>query len=416
MAVKKIGISNFKSFKDVELELGNFNVLIGPNASGKSNFIDIFRFLRDIASHGLHNAVSMQGGAKYLKNLRIGSSHMSLRIVYDPEFMFSIETEGRLIMVKSHEVVYEFAIQFVNREEKFEVSKDKLVITHEFFEVGSSEETEEVTNLGLGEFIFSNIEGKLEYDLNFPENVPIAEGDIFPTFLKKSELLSRTLLLETPFFASFLPFRDNFFNDISIYDFDPGILRKTAPIAGKMELEDDGSNLAIVLENIMKNKEKKRKFSNLIAYLLPFVDGLTVEKFSDKSLRLKFRETYTPEHNLPASAVSEGTINVIALIVAIYFEEKPLIIIEEPGKNVHPLLISRVVDMLKEVSQKKQIIITTHNPEIVKHADLEDLLLICRDKEGFSTISRPCEKEGVKTFLENEIGIEDLYIQDLLGV
>jgi len=38
MAIKKLRISNFKSFGDLEIELGNFNVLIGANASGKSNF------------------------------------------------------------------------------------------------------------------------------------------------------------------------------------------------------------------------------------------------------------------------------------------------------------------------------------------------------------------------------------------
>ncbi|MGY4688173.1 AAA family ATPase, partial [Petrotoga sp. DB-2] len=73
-----------------------------------------------------------------------------------------------------------------------------------------------------------------------------------------------------------------------------------------------------------------------------------------------------------------------------------------------------VVQMLKEASQKKQIIVTTHNPEMVRHTDLESILLISRDKEGFSTISRPFEKEEVKTFLKNEIGIEELYVQNLL--
>jgi predicted ATP-dependent endonuclease of OLD family len=69
---------------------------------------------------------------------------------------------------------------------------------------------------------------------------------------------------------------------------------------------------------------------------------------------------------------------------------------------------------MKEASQKKQIIVTTHNPEIVKYADLESILLISRNKEGFSTISRPSEKEEIKTFLKNEIGLEELYVQNLL--
>jgi len=69
--------------------------------------------------------------------------------------------------------------------------------------------------------------------------------------------------------------------------------------------------------------------------------------------------------------------------------------------------------MMKDASQKKQIIVTTHNPEIVKYAGLDNILLVSRDKNGFSKISRPIDKEEIRTFLEH-IGIEELYVQNLL--
>jgi predicted ATPase len=206
------------------------------------------------------------------------------------------------------------------------------------------------------------------------------------------------------------------FSDISIYDFDPKIPKKATPITGKADLEEEGGNLAIVLKNIIENREKERKFSNLVRDLLPFVDNLDVEKFADKSLLFKLREVYTKRHYLPASLISDGTINITALIIALYFEDKPLTIIEEPERNIHPHLISKMINMMKDASIKKQIIVTTHNPEMVKNADLENILLVSRDKDGFSTISRPADKEEVKTFLKNEIGIEELYVQNLLEV
>lgn len=408
MAIKKMRISNFKSFKDVEIELGKFNVLIGPNASGKSNFIEIFRFLKDIVNHGLDNAVSLQGGVEYLRNIKIGSSRdFSLKIDYDQWSTFQIVGE-RLIRMKLNEVIYEFALGFTTREEEFEISKDEFTLKCEFFEIEAPERKEKAVGLGTGEIIVSNVKGKLNLDFNLPED------DILPSYLL-GPLPPRTLLLETtlPFL---IPPLEKVFGSIPIYDFDSKQPRRIAPITGKMELEEDGSNLAIVLENILKNKEKKRKLSNLVDYLLPFIDDLTVERFVDKSLRLRFRETYTPEQYLPAFAISDGTIDMIALVIAMYFEEKPLLIIEEPERSVHPSLISRIMEMLKETSEKKQIIITTHNPEIVKHADLNDILLISRDEEGLSTLSRPGEKREVKIFLENDIGIEKLYIKNLLGV
>jgi predicted ATPase len=113
--------------------------------------------------------------------------------------------------------------------------------------------------------------------------------------------------------------------------------------------------------------------------------------------------------------ISDGTINITELIVALYFEKNGLTIIEEPGRNIHPYLISKVIDMMKEVSQNKQIIITTHNPEIIKYAGLNNILILSRDENGFSTVTRP-NKKTLKIFLKNEIGIEELYIQNLLRV
>ncbi|MDO9098640.1 MAG: AAA family ATPase, partial [Candidatus Methanoperedens sp.] len=136
----------------------------------------------------------------------------------------------------------------------------------------------------------------------------------------------------------------------------------------------------------------------------------------DRSLIFKLREIYSENQYLPASFLSDGTIYITALIIALYFDSKPIIIIEEPERNIHPYLISRLVNMMKEVSEEKQIIVTTHNPEVIKHAGLENIYLVSRDKEGFSTISKPSEKEEVKIFLENEMGIEELYIQNLLEI
>lgn len=87
MAIKEIIVKNFKSFKDLKVELNKFNLLIGANASGKSNFIQILRFLENIKTSGLDNAISMQGGVEYLQNLNIGSSeNLSVNLATDEKF------------------------------------------------------------------------------------------------------------------------------------------------------------------------------------------------------------------------------------------------------------------------------------------------------------------------------------------
>jgi len=417
MAITKLNISNFKSFNDLEIELGMFNVLIGANASGKSNFIQIFKFLRDIVDHGLDNAISMQGGIEYLRNINIGpDKNFSLEIISDQKIRRAARTkEKELIGIKIYETIYKFAIKFRRKGLGFEIAEDKFTQKCKFARLEKRmKKIEEKEELGEGSIILSNVKRKINFRFEPPEGLQIEKDSIFPPFLIEEKLPPKTLLIESPSLP-LLPL-ERIFSNISIYDFDPKLPKKAVPITGKMELEENGENLAIVLKNIIANKERERKFSNLLRDLLPFVDKLGVEKFADKSLLFKLREIYAQHQYLPAPLISDGTINMSALIVALYFEEKSLTIVEEPERNIHPYLISRVSEMMKEASERKQIIVSTHNPEIVRHADLGSILLISRDKQGFSTISRPSEKEEVKTFLENEIGIEELYVQNLLRV
>jgi len=205
----------------------------------------------------------------------------------------------------------------------------------------------------------------------------------------------------------------DFSKNTAIYDFDPHKAKNPAKITGRAELEEDGNNLAIILNDIIENEDERRKLFNLVQYILPFVKGVGTEKLA-KSLMITLKEDYYKDKDLRADLLSDGTVNITALIVALYFEEKEVIIIEEPERNIHPHLISRVVEMMKESSKKKQIIVTTHSPEVVKHAGLDNLLLVFRDKEGFSHISKPSEKKEVKVFLENELGLDELYVQNLL--
>lgn len=81
----------------------------------------------------------------------------------------------------------------------------------------------------------------------------------------------------------------------------------------------------------------------------------------DKSLIFTMREKYYNDY-LPASLLSDGTISLISLIIALYFEKRPLAVFEDPGRNIHPSLVAKIVSMMEEVSDQRQVIVTTHNP------------------------------------------------------
>jgi predicted ATPase len=421
MPIQRIHVENFKSFSELDIDLAQFNVVIGSNAAGKSNFISIFKFLRDIATSGIVNAIALQGGAEYLKNATIGTTRdLVIAVWYVPgSVMDVVENENLnppLIGIKASLSSYEFALRFTGQADEFVITKDRLVIGCEVSACRREGMTVvEADPIGRGQIEVRNVDGKIAYDVRLPEGCPLREEDVIPLLFRNKSLPERTLLLET-IYGFPLPHPDRFFDRIAVYDIDPKLPKKGAAITGKRELDPDGANLALVVRNILDDPEKKRKFSNLLRDTLPFVEEFSVKKFMDVSLILTLRERYAKSQDLPASSLSDGTITMFALIIALYFEDRPFIVLEEPVRHIHPFLVARVMAMMKEASERKQIMVTTHSAEVVKHTGLDAILLISRDSGGFSIVSRPADKEEVRTFLANEIGIEELYISNLLGM
>ena len=151
--------------------------------------------------------------------------------------------------------------------------------------------------------------------------------------------------------------------------------------------------------------------------LLPFVHDLDVGEFGFGQLMTTLTERFSDKgHRLPAYFVSDGTIACLALVVALYFQESAVAIFEEPDRHIHPHLASRVMQMMNEVTERTQVIVTTHNPEMLRHANLEDILLVTRDSDGHSRITRPADSEVLGHFLQNELGVEDLFVQNLLAL
>jgi predicted ATPase len=215
-------------------------------------------------------------------------------------------------------------------------------------------------------------------------------------------------------FLGFLAPWESLFGGIGVYDIDPHLAKSPFRMAGKAVLQENGENLALVLKQIRADREKSRKFHNLLRYMLPFALQIGTRPYLGTSILLKLRETYYDDALL-AHLLSDGTVDVIALIAALFFEDKEVVIIEEPERNIHPHLISGLVELMKDAARDKQIIVTTHSPEVVRHAGVENLLLLSRDEKGFSTISRPAEKQDVKVFLENNLGLEEVFVQELWG-
>lgn len=403
MKITRLRAQNFKSFDAVDVELGDLNVFVGANASGKSNFLSILTFLRDIARDGLEDAVSREGGAEFTQNVQLqDSSSTGFEVWIDwserqstrpPETLeFRVATTHYQLNLRN-----ERPNGFQIAEDEFASHLEPLDKSDDFSD--EVESTLVVTrengclNVQRGGK-FGELAGPAPYDRSaIPGDLPLLATMVFPV----------PPVSKTKDIAS-----------LPVFDFHTSDLGTGSPLSGPSKLEENGSNVALVLRNLLKDEEKRRTFLNLARALLPFVEDLDVDGFAGESLLVKLQESYAEDTYLPALLLSDGTVKVVALLIALYFDDRPVIAFEEPATSLHPKLISQLMQMMREASEEKQVFLTTHNPEVIKHVELDNIYLVSRDEDGFSQIRKPSESEMVRHFLENELGIDDLFVQNLL--
>ncbi len=418
MAITNLKVSNFKSFKDLDLNLGRFNVVVGANAAGKSNFVEVFRFLRSIEEdvNGLDDAISLHGGPDAILNVRLGLSEpLRICVTLDEQMPW---TGWEDILVR--ETIYDFGLRFGDPQGRVSVEHDRF--TQRLQKQLDDEETEARLDISM-------CDGKRRIEIDSQDIQDVIDHlkkspSHSPSFLRFCEFLQsmrpamerrrpRTLLASARWFSAMGSW-ERLFGHVGVYDIDPHAVKKPHQMAGSASLQENGENLALVLRQILSDPEKSRSVHNLLHYMLPFAMEIETEQYLGDSVLLKLREEYY-EGNLLANLLSDGTIDVVALIIALFFENKDVVIIKEPERNIHPHLISGLMRLMEDAARNRQIIITTHSPEVVRHAGVENLLLMSRDKNGFSTVSRPAEKEDVRIFLENDLGLDEVFIQELWG-
>lgn len=417
MNIEKIYVSNFKSFNEIDINLNKMNLVIGANASGKSNFIQILKFYYEAIEYGLENAISLQGGTQYLRNNNLKENYKSLF-----KFKFNFERKIRKninldkSVIEMRYIINEFDLNYNKRGDGFSLAYEKVIIYYD--EYINNNKNEEPSYDKIGEFCIKlervkgkkNIKFELISDNDKKYNVKeiLPPIDLIETLIEKDELIIKYISL-------FTGLRSFFDENFAVFDLDPKILKKSASVSAKYRLEEDGSNLSICLNNVLKNNKSKKIFLDQLRDMLPFVSGILTEKTVDKAMLFKIKEKYNNSRYFPASFMSDGTVNIVAMILALYFDNRNLVVFEEPERNIHPGLLSNIVEKFYEVSSEKQILVTTHNPQLIRHVKIDDIIFIKRNKFGFTEGKRVIDIEEIKSFLDEEIGIDELYIDDVLG-
>lgn len=428
MKLEKIEVSNFKCFKHIKFDLEDFNVIIGKNASGKSNIINIIKFIKDMLINGIDEAIDLQGGINYLYNSSIRAKEkIEIKFdvnTYDNEtfrrFNLLYKNKNTVIMLEKYKI--ELVIKPNKQGNGYKILENRVKLYYDILELKKGRNAKKEYRMELNDYTKKNTiiqecseeNGKISetFSQSIPNELRTRLEIQKEIFISKSLMNSDEKLLLVNYIPTLYFFQLTGGEKIKIYDFNPKNLKNASIINKQNILEEDGSNIANVLQRILKNTEEKKKLLRILKKLMPFIEDISTEKSFNKSMYFKVKENN--KNDLPSLLLSDGTVNIIAIIIALYFEKNnDVVIIEEPEKNIHPKLVNQLVTLMKDIGEKKQIIITTHNTQLLSSVELKDVIYVYRNKDRFSAIERPGNNQKVKEFIMNELDIGDLFYEGL---
>lgn len=422
MKITKLYIENFKSFGKVEINFQPINLIIGANASGKSNLVSLFEFLKYVQAHGIEETVANMGGFPSLLNMNTDSRSFTIKIDIACNEVLTTESITDVIELQKKRTHIHYSIEVSQKGSHFQI-REEIIFTEQFVERNQSEEEIPITSQIIYGVI--NKYGKFE---TFTSS--FTRGALSTGVIPQIEV-------ELPFSAQMLTILNNEFKNKSIleyrgifiptnlfqfgiYDIQPKLAKLINKNARIDILEKDGSNLTQVVNQILKkDAETTEQFIASVGGVLDFVDNIKVERF-ENFIFMRVQERYNKSWT-DSSLISDGTANVIAMIVALYYQPFDILFFEEPERAIHPGLIRQMVERFYEQAEylDKQVFITTHCPDMLKHLyktnGLESLFAVTRKrKSGYTTHISPVTNNSDVAGLLEILEIDDLFIQKLV--
>ncbi len=458
LTVKRITLNGYKTYGDSEVNFDDYNLLIGANASGKSNLVTSLRFVRDVTQNSIDDGAALNGG---FGNFTDDQKKKSVGFEFDTNEPVPLYIKGRgtsaaaLLIYGTYR--YEIGIDSEKGDyfEKLSVSVEKVdkELWNRFRKHYTSIEMEgpfDDTIEKTKALSWEALEGLIDRLINLMTDADLIRRHDRLSFhlgSKKNPEEFDKLMQEIKdnklFFESFhspigrypyvedieqmdllrflkyismgrLPLLDR----IKIFDFEAKKMKEIQEFNVDSRLYEDGSNLALVLRKLLKDKERSQIFIDKMKRLVPSFDEFKFVSLPHTSAQLLVvKEKFeSKENEIGSLGISDGTVVMMGLVYALFFDESDVIILEEPERSVHPALIKEIMLLIKEASKKKQIIVTTHNPEFLRWSEIDKIRLIYRSEDGYSHVVKPLDLANVQYLIKKEIGIEYIFVNDSFGV
>ena len=345
MIVRKIKLHNWKNFQNCEVNITERCFIIGANASGKSNFIDALRFLRDIAkqSGGLQEAVEERGGITKIRCLAARKqTNISITVELGED--------------NSDKLLWKYHLDFSHTGGG--ILKNQVIIKQEQ--------------------VYSYIDKKNILDRN-----PNSKNEDVET-IKYTHLEQINTNRN---------FRDIvvFFQNIEYLNIIPQLVRESSLMPGSKKEDFFGRNF---LERLSKLNERTRnsyfkKINELLKLAVPQLEelGFVKDNMGIPHLEAKYKHWRAKGSKQQEMQFSDGTLRLIGFLFAL-IDSKGLILLEEPELNLHSAIIAQLPEFISKIQRNRkgriQVIITTHSYDILSNTGIstDEVVLLENTQEG----------------------------------
>lgn len=361
--LERVAIKGFKSIREMDLKLKPINIVIGANGSGKSNFISLFTFLRNLSEGKLQTYVEKNGFANAF-------------------FYFGSKTTSQIeINVKANINGYHAIFEHGS-------NNDNLVFLEEYCTINSSPSTKYEVKGSKGE---SGL-------------IPGAEA-------KSSPVRNYTR---------------RYLEECRVYHFhDTGptaAFKQATDLSASDFLYSNAGNLASFLYRLKNSKAQDFQNSyqdivDAIKTVAPYFHGFYLEPRGSEGEEKVLLRWVHRDHDEPFSAnqLSDGTARFICM-ATLFLQPKLLrpktIILDEPELGLHPAALEVLADIVKVTAKENQVICSTQSVTFANQFNAEDFIVVDQDK-GASTFKRVEESE-LKDWLE-DYSMGDIWSKNIIG-
>lgn len=411
---------NFRCLRYIRQPLGPFHVLVGPNASGKTTFLDVVAFLGQLVSEGLDSAIA--GRSANFQDLVWGRAGTGLELAVEAAIPEAIR--GKIAANGYDTIRYEIGLELDSETSEVHIVAEKVLLKRAV-SPGPVQRTLFPDSAMPPGSILTGKAGRKEKtiinkarggnDLFYSEVYSEAGKGWVPAFKlgPRKSALGNMPADETKFPATTW-FRNLLTQGVQQLVLNSLAIRKASPPGQVRGFKPDGSNLPWVIADLARRSEER--FQDWLAHLrtaLPDLEGIRiVEREDDKHRYLVLR--YRGGLEVPSWMASDGTLRLLALTLPAYLPDlSGLFLIEEPENGIHPRAVETMFQSLSSV-YGAQVLLATHSPVILGIVDIGKVLCFGKASSGETDIVTGSDHPALREW-KGETNLSALFAGGVLG-